>query len=318
MADIVELDSLEILVIVDNELDPISPCPNETVQQSGAYENSDSVVRAHGLSLMITGINGEERHTMLFDTGPEEHVWERNVTRLRADIGAIETIHLSHWHRDHSGGMPKALQMINAAKGQAEGSAVDVDLHPSRPDFRGVMALEPISLEADPTFDEISAAGGKVHKSDQPHTVLNKTFLISGEIPRATSYEVGMRRGIRFDASKGSWEPDEIMKDERFVMCKLKDKGIVVFTGCSHAGVVNATKHAVELGGGAPLYSVMGGFHLADAGPDMIKETVRDLKALNPTTLLTGHCTGWRAKFEIQQEMPGRLVPSFVGSKFVL
>lgn len=253
MADIVELDSLEILVIVDNELDPISPCPNETVQQSGGLRElglggavidgrggakrelrMDSVCcSAHGLSLMITGINGEERHTMLFDTGPEEHVWERNVTRLRADIGAIETIHLSHWHRDHSGGMPKALQMINAAKGQAEGSAVDVDLHPSRPDFRGVMALEPISLEADPTFDEISAAGGKVHKSDQPHTVLNKTFLISGEIPRATSYEVGMRRGIRFDASKGSWEPDEIMKDERFVMCKLKGEGIIYCGGAS-------------------------------------------------------------------------------------
>jgi len=62
----------------------------------------------------------------------------------------------------------------------------------------------------------------------------------------------------------------------------------------------------------------MGGFHLADAEPDMIKQTVQDLKALSPTTLLAGHCTGWRAKFEIQQQMPGRLVPSFVGSKFVL
>lgn len=91
-----------------------------------------------------------------------------------------------------------------------------------------------------------------------------------------------------------------------------------MFTGCSHAGVVNATKHAVELGNGTPLYAVMGGFHLADAESEMIGRTTADLKTLDPKVLLAGHCTGWRAKFEIQKEMPGRLVPSFVGSKFVL
>ena len=102
-------------------------------------------------------------------------------------------------------------------------------------------------------------------------------------------------------------------------MCKLKDKGLVMFTGCSHAGVVNASKHAIELGGGAPLYAVMGGFHLADAEPEQIQATVADLKALGVKILLAGHCTGWRAKFEIQKEFPeGVLVPSFVGSKFVL
>ena len=92
-----------------------------------------------------------------------------------------------------------------------------------------------------------------------------------------------------------------------------------MFTGCSHAGVVNASRHAKELGDGAPLYAVTGGFHLADAQAAQIEETARDLKALDTKLLLTGHCTGWRAKFEIQKVMePGSLVPSFVGSKFVL
>ena len=91
-----------------------------------------------------------------------------------------------------------------------------------------------------------------------------------------------------------------------------------MFTGCSHTGVVNASNYAVELGNGSPLYAVMGGFHLADAQPSLIQDTVNDLRALDAKLLLAGHCTGWRAKFEIQKEMPGRLVPSFVGSKFVL
>lgn len=91
-----------------------------------------------------------------------------------------------------------------------------------------------------------------------------------------------------------------------------------MFTGCSHAGVVNASKHAVQLGTGTPLYAVMGGFHLADADAETIASSTADLKALDAKLLLAGHCTGWRAKFEIQNQMPGRLVPSFVGSKFVL
>ena len=97
------------------------------------------------------------------------------------------------------------------------------------------------------------------------------------------------------------------------------DKGIVMVTGCSHAGVVNASRHALELGAGTPLYAVMGGFHLADAEAEQIQSTAHDLKALDARVLLTGHCTGWRAKFELQKAMPeGTLVPSFVGSRFVL
>ena len=92
-----------------------------------------------------------------------------------------------------------------------------------------------------------------------------------------------------------------------------------MFTGCSHAGVVNASKHAVKLATGTPLYAVMGGFHLADADATQIEATAQDLKELGPKVLLTGHCTGWKAKFELQKEMPaGSLVPSFVGSKFAM
>ena len=80
----------------------------------------------------------------------------------------------------------------------------------------------PVSLEPDPTFEEIRAAGGTVAKNDSAHTILDETFLVSGEIPRVTSYETGIRRGIRFDIGKGAWEEDTMIRDERFVMCKLK------------------------------------------------------------------------------------------------
>ena len=65
---------------------------------------------------------------MLFDTAPEEHIWELNAKRLRADIGSIEWIQLSHWHRDHSGGILKAIPMIQEAKSSKDG--LTIDLHP--------------------------------------------------------------------------------------------------------------------------------------------------------------------------------------------
>ena len=84
--------------------------------------------------------------------------------------------------------------------------------------------MEPVSLEADPTFEEIAGAGGQVEKSNQAHTIMDGMFLISGEIPRVTSYEVGLPRGIRFDVTKRQWEEDTMIRDERFVMCKLKGR----------------------------------------------------------------------------------------------
>lgn len=92
-----------------------------------------------------------------------------------------------------------------------------------------------------------------------------------------------------------------------------------MFTGCSHAGVINASKHAIELGGGSvPLYAVMGGYHLVDGDATKLQNTVRDFKKLDPTVLIPGHCSGWRVKFEIEKEMPGRLAPCTVGTKFTL
>lgn len=286
---------------------------------------------------------------MLFDTGPEEAAWERNAKRLRPNLHDIELIHLSHWHRDHSGGMLRAIRMINEAKAKVAASTssssdaqpttttttttpLPIDLHPNRPDYRGIKASIPISLEADPSFSEIQQAGGTVSAHAAPHLVLSDTFLISGEIPRGTPYELGVPRGMRFDLSTGSWIEDRLILDERFVMCRLKGMGLVLVTGCSHAGVVNASRHCVRLGnqggvsggdggegeGKVPLYAVVGGYHLADAEKSVIDVTVRDLKALNPKVLMPGHCTGWRMKMKIEDEMESTLAPSFVGCKYVL
>jgi 7,8-dihydropterin-6-yl-methyl-4-(beta-D-ribofuranosyl)aminobenzene 5'-phosphate synthase len=178
----------------------------------------------------------------LFDTGPEEDAWERNANRLGVKKEIIDAIVLSHWHRDHSGvsycamfghranegysgGMVRTIKLIKKARAAAnKKEPLIVDLHPDRPDFRGFSTpMGLVSLQADPSFNELEAAGGKVEKNADTHTLLENMFLVSGEIPRQTSYERGLRMGMRFMEGKG-WTEDTLMKDERFVMCNLKGK----------------------------------------------------------------------------------------------
>lgn len=116
--------------------------------------------------------------------------------------------------------------MIKAAK-QAQGLSDElvVDLHPDRPIYRGIALPELIiSLEADPTFEELSGAGAVVDKQNEAHTVLDDMFLISGEIPRVTPYEVGLRNAVRFDPEEKEWYSDEVIADERFLAVNLKGK----------------------------------------------------------------------------------------------
>src|ERR1700761_452582 len=119
--------------------------------------------------------------------------------------------------------MLKAIELVNKALETANKEPqLIVDLHTDRPQYRGFETpMGIISLQADPSFSEIKEAGATVKTSTEGHTILNNMFLVSGEIPRQTSYEVGLRRGMRFENLHG-WTEDELIRDERFLMCKLK------------------------------------------------------------------------------------------------
>ncbi|KAI8663748.1 Lactamase-B domain-containing protein [Fusarium keratoplasticum] len=333
---LVEVDSLEIHVLVNDEIDQISPSPNPRVQHTQSFAGvplsrvPDPTARgganwempmrniccgAHGLSLFITATKDGRSRTLLFDAGPEEDIFEKNAERLRLQMSGVEVIALSHWHRDHSGGLLSAIRLING--GKADDASVVVALPPDRPDYRGAMFDEPVSLEPDPTLEEIQRAGGKVETVNHAGTVLDGMFLVSGDIPRRTAYEGGIPGGIRYDSTTKKWTPDELIMEERFVMCKLKGKGLVIFTGCSHAGLINIAKNARELDE-SPIYSIVGGYHLADASPEKMDQSIKDLKELEPALLMPGHCTGWRFKGLVEKEMPGQMVPIFGGTKYTL
>lgn len=142
----------------------------------------------------------------------------------------VRILPLAIYTTNYSGGLLRAIRTINNAK-QAKGlpKGVVADVHPSRPDYRGFALGEKIvSLQADPSFTELESAGATVSKQSETHTVLDNLFLISGEIPRQTPYETGLKGAMRYDAEEKDWFSDESISDERFLMCNLKGMSVVL------------------------------------------------------------------------------------------
>ena len=117
----------------------------------------------------------------------------------------IDRVVLSHWHRDHSGGIIKYLELRRQTQVQAEALdevVVVVDVHPDRPTARGI-APPPhkrvvIRLPDDPTFEDVQLAGGRVETHAEGHVVQDGTVFVSGEIPRVVPHERGLLGGSRW------------------------------------------------------------------------------------------------------------------------
>lgn len=325
MPDLQTVDSLEVLVVVDNATDSLSSNPAGVIPEwSGLLTGGRMRVLSgqniccahHGLSLLITAQRDGKKHTLLFDAGPEGATFLRNAQILGIDFGAIDAVVLSHGHWDHAGGLVAALQSMAKAR---PGTKVDCYMHPGMFGERGVKRPngEMMVFESVPDPQMLGGAGARVVNTREPSVIAGGAFYLSGEIPRRTKYESGfpghMQRG-----EDGQWQPDPLIMDERFVSVHVKDKGQFVFSACSHAGLINVLNHARELFPAVPLYGVMGGLHLAGPTEKIIGETIGDLKSFGLRLLAPGHCTGWRALTAMARTFGDELVPSAVGKRYLI
>ena len=320
------VDGVDFLVLVDNCLDSLSTVPRHVtlewprLMRSGMKELSGEwqCCANHGLSLVITARRGDVSHTVMFDAGPENYVLERNAPRLGVDFSAVEGIVLSHGHWDHAGGLPAAVRLTVAANG---GRSVPVYVHPEMFRQRALTLASGtvLPIKAIPNPPELAELGAEIVSSTAPQLVLDDFFWISGEIPRITSYEKGFPGHLRRSEDGSGWEPDPLIMDERYLAIRVRDKGIVVFTACSHAGVVNVLSDARESFSSAPLYAVAGGFHLSAGNEKIIPETMQDLRSFNLSVIAPGHCTGWRATHALVSCFGEEVVtPSAVGKSYSL
>lgn len=324
MTTLTPVDGIEVQILVDNTTDSLSSIPRfvesefSYLRRKGMRVLSGKCIccASHGLSCLITAHRGEETRTLLFDTGPEADVFERNVARLGLDLSSVQAVVLSHGHWDHAGGMVRAIEMIRARQAQGD---LPFYGHPGMFRTRGRQLPDGsvLPMEDVPSPEALTAAGARVVLAREAQGALDGTFHVSGEIPRVTSFETGLPFHMAQTAD-GGWEDDPLIMDERWIAVHVRNRGLVVFTACSHAGVVNVLHDVRRTFPEIPMLAVVGGLHLSGPTEAIIPQTVAALAQFGLTTIAAGHCTGWRAMSALAAEFgDATLAPLAVGKRLM-
>jgi 7,8-dihydropterin-6-yl-methyl-4-(beta-D-ribofuranosyl)aminobenzene 5'-phosphate synthase len=257
----------------------------------------DQPVVQHGFGALVVVRKDGREHRVLFDTGATPDGLVENMRRIDLSLGDVEAIVLSHGHFDHTTGMDGLARAL----GQTN---LPVLIHPEFWNRRRLAfpGREPFEI---PTTSKgaLEGAGFEIVEDERPSFLLDGLLLVTGEVDRTTPFERGMPGQ---QAHKGGeWIPDPLILDDQALLVNVRDKGLVILTGCGHSGIVNVVRYARKITGISKVYAVVGGFHLGGpAFEPIIPDTVEALAAFDPGVLVPTHCSGFRAIHALAQKMP--------------
>ena len=197
-----------------------------------------------GYGLRLVSQIGSDRHVLLFDTGPEGTIFTRNCTNLGIPMGEIECIAATHGHWDHMAGLPAAIDAI-----VQQGGRVSVHVNPGMFNERAVRLKSGTIIPAAnvPLPAELERHGATVVNNPDERLLLDRHFYYSGEIPRVSAFEKGRVDHLCRTGPDAPWQPDAFLMDERMLIVHVRHLGLIVFSACSHAGIVNVCTHTRDL-----------------------------------------------------------------------
>lgn len=275
-------DTTEISIIVNN----IAGCPG--------------LISEHGFSMYIRS----GRLRIIFDTGQENYVFANNARKLGIDMHAINTVVLSHGHYDHIGGMPSVISACNAFDLYAHPEVMRTrySIRPERVKSSG------ISFESQTAIQSLPPRS--LHWSKESIN-LTENVGLTGYIPRKTEFE---DPGGPFFFDREGIQPDPI-NDDQSLWIKTA-KGLVVCTGCCHAGIINTLQHIQRLSGCEKIHALIGGLHLVNASTERIEKTMTALDKFQLDLIAPCHCTGAIATELIQNRFKERAASCAAGRRF--
>jgi 7,8-dihydropterin-6-yl-methyl-4-(beta-D-ribofuranosyl)aminobenzene 5'-phosphate synthase len=317
-----EVDEITVTTMIDNSFDALLASADGVSRVSigtgrvaaPQFTDGETItgLRAeHGFAALVTVRSGNASSTLLFDTGASPDGLAVNAERLGVDVGGLQGVVLSHGHFDHAGGFDGLARL----RGR---SGLPLTVHPAvwtrrRLELPGGRVLEMPTLSR----GALEREGFEVIERRQP-SLLVGGILITGEVDRVTEFEHGMPPQHQAWDGHG-WRHDPAVIDDQALVVNVRGRGLVIITGCGHAGVVNIIRQAMRLTGVSRLLAVIGGFHLSGpAFEPIIAPTVAALTELAPELIVPSHCTGWRAQHTLAVALPEAWVQSSVGTTYTL
>lgn len=319
------VDSVTVTTLVDNAADVLLPDQGpakrpglgggEVPRLPSAFleggEAFDVPMAEHGFSALVTIEKEDRERHVLLDAGLTPNGLADNMRRLGLSPKEIEAIVFSHGHFDHTTGLDGLVRALGHTN-------LPVIIHPEFWTRRRILipGREPFELPST-SKSALQEAGFEIIEEKQPSLLLDGSLLVTGEVDRTTEFERGFPIHQAF--RDGDWQPDPLILDDQALVMNVRDKGLVVLTGCAHAGVVNILRYARKLTGVDRLYAVMGGFHLN--GPlfePIIPDTCAALAELAPDVIVPTHCTGWRAIHALAARFPDAFIQNSIGTRYEL
>jgi 7,8-dihydropterin-6-yl-methyl-4-(beta-D-ribofuranosyl)aminobenzene 5'-phosphate synthase len=299
-------DRAEITVLVDNYIDIFVPS-QKSIDVRPPFALDRPLLAEHGFSCYIRIFANGKEHDILLDTGLSCGCMLHNAGQLDINPAKAEAIVLSHGHFDHTGGLSSMLQTA--------GHQLPVVAHPDAFLSRRLQSKgkDPVNL---PKLDAIAIKqhGGDIIERPGPSVLASGHLMVTGEIERTVPFEKGFPGMEAYVGDQ--WVPDWIL-DDQAVVININGKGLVVISGCAHAGIINTIKYAQKITGIEPVLGVIGGFHLT--GPlfvPVIEPTIKAMKQINPEYIVPMHCTGWDAINRFFSAMPDSCILNTVGTTY--
>jgi 7,8-dihydropterin-6-yl-methyl-4-(beta-D-ribofuranosyl)aminobenzene 5'-phosphate synthase len=269
----------------------------------------DQPLAEHGFSALVTVNLAGVTRRILFDAGVTPDGTAENMRRFDINPKDIEVIVLSHGHFDHTTGLDGLIRAMGRA-------SLPVIIHPDFWSKRRIAIPGRTPRELPSTSrGALVGAGFEIVENRRPSFLLDGAMLVTGEVDRTTEFERGFP--VHEAHREGKWEPDPLILDDQALVMNVRDRGLVVLTGCGHAGIVNIVRYATKLTGIDRVYAILGGFHLS--GPlfePTIPAVAAALAAFEPRWLVPAHCTGWRAQTLFAARFPDAYLPNSVGTRY--
>ncbi len=335
-----EVDRLAVRVVTDSyhhrfeRSAEVAGVKIERFERPVSKDEPRTLMNEWGLALHLESARGAETRQVMIDFGFTSGTLNTNLELLGVEPSKFDALLLTHGHYDHFGGMAGFFAEYGAKGTQRAKLRKGIPFYLGGEECFCSRETGPVSTPSNfgaLSRRAIAESGVRVLFAEKPSVVADHAFstgwigLVSFEKPAQPSrMRVGMQPGGIGCAPEGlppekrnvTIVPDDFQHEQALAF-HVRGKGLVVLTSCGHRGVVNSVRAAMKVSGISKIHAIVGGFHLAPMPADYVRQTVVALKELDPDVVVPMHCSG-PAFYEIaKQEMPGRVLLSSTGTRFV-